>query len=41
MPHVSRFSIAPVSSLGLEHPDEIDLTEVGVAEDRRFYLVDD
>jgi uncharacterized protein len=41
MPRVSRFSIAPVRSLGLEHPDEIDVTEVGVVEDRRFYLTDD
>ena len=40
MPHVSRFSIAPVRSLALEHPDEIDLTEVGVVEDRRFFLID-
>ena len=40
MPTVARFSIAPVRSLGLEHPTEIDLTEVGVAEDRRFYLTD-
>jgi uncharacterized protein len=41
VPRVSRFSIAPVRSLGLEHPDSIDVTEVGVVEDRRFYLVDD
>lgn len=41
MPRVARFSIAPVRSLGLEHPVEIDLTELGVVEDRRFYLVDD
>lgn len=41
MPHATRFSIAPVRSLGLEHPDEIDITEVGVVEDRRFYLTDD
>ena len=41
MPHAVRFSIAPVRSLGLEHPDEIDLTEVGVVEDRRFFLADD
>jgi uncharacterized protein YcbX len=41
VPRVARFSIAPVRSLGLEHPDEIDLTETGVVEDRRFYLVDD
>ena len=41
MPRAVRFSIAPVRSLGLEHPDEIDLTEVGVVEDRRFFLADD
>src|SRR6478735_8166856 len=41
MPHVTRFSIAPVRSLGLQHPDEIDVTEVGVVTDRRFYLIDD
>jgi uncharacterized protein YcbX len=41
MPTVRRFSIAPVKSLALEHPDEIALTERGVVEDRRFYLVDD
>jgi uncharacterized protein YcbX len=38
---VSRFSIAPVRSLGLEHPDQIDVTERGVVEDRRFFLTDD
>ena len=41
MPHVARLSIAPVRSLGLQHPTEIELTTAGVAEDRRFYLVDD
>ena len=41
MPRVARFSIAPVRSLGLEHPDEIALTERGVVEDRRFFLADD
>lgn len=41
MPHVARFSIAPVRSLALEHPTEIEVTELGVVEDRRFYLIDD
>jgi uncharacterized protein YcbX len=41
VPTVSRFSIAPVRSLGLEHPDQIDVTERGVVEDRRFFLTDD
>jgi uncharacterized protein len=40
MPSVARFSIAPVRSLGLAHPTGIDLTELGVVEDRRFYLTD-
>lgn len=38
---VTRLDIAPVRSLGLEARDEIDLTEAGVLEDRRFYLTDD
>jgi uncharacterized protein YcbX len=41
MPSVLRLSIAPVRSLGLEHPDHIDVTERGVVEDRRFFLADD
>ena len=41
MSAVARFSIAPVRSLGLLHPDEIELTEQGVVEDRRFYLIDE
>jgi uncharacterized protein YcbX len=40
MPHVARLNIAPVRSLGLETRDEIDLGLDGVAEDRRFYVVD-
>lgn len=30
-----------MKSLGLQHPERIELTERGVAEDRRFYLVDE
>jgi len=41
VPSVARFSISPVRSLGLQHPTEIDVTEVGVVEDRRFFLTDD
>ncbi|MBI2762409.1 MAG: MOSC domain-containing protein [Chloroflexi bacterium] len=41
MPAAVRFSIAPVRSLGLRHPEALDLTPTGVLEDRRFYLVDD
>ena len=41
MIRVARLSIAPVRSLGLEHPDAIDVSASGVLEDRRFYVVDD
>jgi uncharacterized protein YcbX len=37
---VSRLSISPVKSLALLHPASIELTAHGVAEDRRFYLID-
>jgi uncharacterized protein YcbX len=40
LPAVRRFSIAPVKGLALLHPDEIELTGRGVAEDRRFFLLD-
>ena len=40
MPHAVRFSIAPVRSLGLEHPESIEVTDRGVVEDRRFFLAD-
>ena len=38
---VVRISIAPVKSLHLVHPDEVELTHAGVVGDRRFWLVDD
>jgi uncharacterized protein YcbX len=37
---VARLSIAPVRSLALDHPDSIELTSMGVVEDRRFFLID-
>jgi len=40
MPRVARLNIAAVRSLGLETRDEINLTADGVAEDRRFYVID-
>ena len=41
MPAVTHLDIAPVMSLGLERREEIAVTERGVAEDRRFFVVDD
>jgi uncharacterized protein YcbX len=38
--HVVRISIAPVKSLHVVNPDEVDLTHAGVVGDRRFWLVD-
>src|SRR5258707_11980140 len=40
-PHVVRISIAPVKSLGLVHPDEIEIGPDGVAGNRRFWLLDE
>ena len=37
---VVRISIAPVKSLHLVHPEEIELTRAGVVGDRRFWLMD-
>jgi uncharacterized protein YcbX len=38
---VVRINVAPVKSLGLLHPDEIDVGERGVVGNRRFWLVDE
>jgi uncharacterized protein YcbX len=37
---VTRISVAPVKSLGLLHPDEVDVGKHGVVGNRRFWLVD-
>jgi uncharacterized protein YcbX len=37
---VVRISIAPVKSLGLTHPEEVELTHAGVSGDRRLWLVE-
>jgi uncharacterized protein YcbX len=37
---VVAINVAPVKALGLVHPDEVELTERGVAGNRRFWLVD-
>jgi hypothetical protein len=41
MPHVARISIAPVKSLGLVHPEEVQVEQHGVTGNRRFWLVDE
>ena len=41
MIQVSRLSVSPVKGFAVWHPDEVTLGATGVAEDRRFYLVDE
>ncbi len=41
MPSVLRINVTPVKSMALSHPDRVDLGDVGVAEDRLFFLVDE
>jgi uncharacterized protein YcbX len=41
MPYVVRMNVTPVKSMALSHPEEVKLGDIGVAEDRLFYLVDD
>ena len=41
MIQVSRLSVTPVKGFAVWHPDDVALSETGVAEDRRFYLVDE
>jgi len=40
MPTIARFSIAPVKSTALHHPQEIRLERYGAVGDRSFYLID-
>src|SRR5579862_948571 len=36
---LARINVTPVKGLGLQHPDEVELTERGVEANRRFYLI--
>ncbi len=38
---VSQIAITPIRCLGLSFPDEVEVTESGVLENRRFLLVDE
>jgi hypothetical protein len=39
MRSVTRINITPVKGLGLQHPDEVELTARGVEANRRYYLI--
>jgi uncharacterized protein YcbX len=38
---VARINVTPVKGLGLSHPDEVELSETGAPDNRRFYLIHD
>jgi uncharacterized protein YcbX len=40
VPTVSQINVAPVKGLGLVHPDEVTVERTGVAENRRFHVID-
>ena len=40
VPNVARLSITPVKGTALQHPTEVHLDSYGVAENRRFFLID-
>jgi uncharacterized protein YcbX len=40
VPTVSQINVAPVKGLGLVHPGEVMLERTGVAENRRFHVID-
>jgi uncharacterized protein YcbX len=37
---VARFNVTPVKGTALTHPETVSLTEAGIPENRRFFLVD-
>ncbi len=41
MATVTRINVAPVKALGLVHPEEVLVERTGVAENRRFHVVDE
>ncbi len=41
MATVTRINVAPVKALGLVHPEEVLLEQTGVADNRRFHVVDE
>lgn len=38
---LARINVTPVKGTALMHPDPVTVTSAGIAEDRRFYLVDE
>jgi MOSC domain-containing protein len=41
MSSIAWIAVAPIKGMRLEHVDEVDLTEIGPAGDRLFFLVDE
>ena len=40
VPTLARINVTPVKGLGLDHPDEVELTGRGVESNRRYYLIE-
>ncbi len=41
VPRLARLNVAPVKSMGLLHPESVQLTSTGIPSNRRFHLVDE
>jgi uncharacterized protein YcbX len=41
MPRLARLSVTPVKALALLHPERASITQAGIPENRRFYLVNE
>ena len=40
MPSVARINVTPLKGTALQHPERVSLTEAGIADSRRFHLID-
>ena len=40
MPSVARINVTPLKGTALQHPERVSLTEDGIADSRRFHLID-
>jgi uncharacterized protein YcbX len=38
---VTRLSTTPIKGLGLNHPDAIEISQIGAVGDREFFIIDE
>lgn len=41
MPTLARINVTPVKGTALLHPDRVELTSIGIPENRRYWLIDE